>query len=273
MAKFFDQEVPDNVAKTSSDADTKDDPCRDIRLGLRFPKLAVVDDNTGFRETFAAPDGSSYAYALVAVPRQGMYRNLSSQDITILLPICLALRFLVSDDLTVKSVKMKPVAQQKNMFSRTIEVPLSQFADGDYHDGYKTRKYFKYVKGNDSWQIVIAWNIISNPPIPAGKSEGVHDRDKQEALRIKKLGIPIGDDRVIYSFSFDMRDREDKDEKGYFTNSHIRHKFEIREVKPKGQIYRFQNDGEYTTRIGDRSAYIKMLPSEVRAKYFPDDIE
>ena len=270
VAHFYQQEVPDNVAETSETTPNEDDPCRDIRLGLRFPKIKVVDDNTDFTETFAAPDGDRYAYALVAVPRMAMYRNLFNQDITILLPICLALRFLISDDLTIKRVKLKPVAQQKNMFSRTIEIPLSRTAGQDYHDGYKIRRF---VEGNYNWQITTAWNIISNPPIPANKSEGVHVRSKEEALRIKKLGIPIGDDRVISYFLFDMRDREDKDEKGYFTNSQIRHNFHIAGVKPRGQIYRFQNDNEYMSRIGDRGAYIKMLPAEVRTKYFPEDIE
>ena len=279
VAHFYQQEVPDSdVVETSSDTTTSDTdyestPCRDIKLGLRFPKIKVVDDNTEFKETFVAPDGNRYVYALVAVPRMAMYRNLFNQDITILLPVCLALRFLVSNDLTIKNVKMKPVAQQKNMFSRTIEISLSRTADEDYYDGYKTRRYVKYVKENERWEIMTAWNIVSNPPIPAGKSEGLHNRNKEEALRIKKLGIPIGDGRVIYSFSFDMRDREDKDEKGYFTNSYIRHQFAILEVKPKGQIYRFQNDSEYMSKKGDRGAYIKMLPAEVRRRYFPEDID
>ena len=69
-----------------------------------------------------------------------------------------------------------------------------------------------------------------------------------------------------------MRDLEDKDEKGYFTNSFIRHTFQIARTKPKGQIYRFQNDSEYMSRTGDRGAYIKMLPDEVRRRYFLEDI-
>ena len=272
VSKFFGQDVPeaDAVAEASGEAD-ESDPCRDIQQGLRFPQIEIVNDNAGFKETFPAPDGNRYAYALVAVLRTALLTNLYQRDTTALLPMCLAMRFLISGGITIKDVKIKPVAQQENMFSRTIEMPLlsvSEDADAGegYHDGYKTQAQFVNYRGYSEtrWRIGVAWNFISDPPKNPTTSDAVYTRNKEEALRMKNLGIPIGDSRVIYMFEFLIRDQE-----GALA---IDHHFRITGGNRRGPIERFRNWIDHHE-ITDSGGYIKMLPAEVRRRYFPEDIE
>ena len=268
VSKFFGQEVPDTeVAKTSEDAD-ESDPCRELQQGIRFPKIEIVNDNADFKETFAASDGNRYAYALVAVLRTALLTNLYQRDTTALLPMCLAMRFSISNNLTITDVKIKPVAQQENMFSRTIEMPLllaSAEAGAGYHDGYKTVAHLVNHRGylETLWTIRMGWNFISTPPKRSTWSEALHTEYKEEALRMKKLGIPIGDNRVVYSFEFLIRDQEDLPPIG--------HHFSIKGGNRRGVIERFRNAIDHHA-LTDSGGYIKMLPADVRQRYFPEDI-
>ena len=262
VAHFYQQEVPDNVAKTSDTTLDTDEsaPCRNLES--RFPEMDRVTDNLNYRQIFEL-EGKKYIYALFGLRRHWTTVNIIS-DKSIqnkkLFPSCAAVRFLLNDNHIPISVKVKPVAG--NQFSQTITSPP-----------FELNKYFhttskRYVRegevgsqpirhtvyhssiqmggGHFLWQVIVHKDYDFNYAF---------DNDKLHA----KAGVPIGDNSVIVFFMMNL-----------VKNKMGSHQWSIRLTRDR---FDFRDPFYSGSAGGVEGVYVDMSPTEVRRRYFPEDID
>ena len=274
-SKFMGQDVTeaDAVAETSGDLD-ESDPCREIRKADPYiiPRVETVEDNTEFKQTFDAPNGNTYAYALLAMTK---WRNTASKAPPDSVreeydtPSCVAIRFTIDNKIIPREFKVKPVAGHKNMFSETIISPRFDYSESRvgerYSDGWSLsgRTWDMWLEGPlgrlSNWHIRA--KSLDIPQSSYQRSLGGNPSSSLARLikRTLKKGIPIDERSVIYKLWFAV---EEGDSYETFYNWYIWYDPNDRPLRNR-----------YETGQKDNGVYVKMLPSEVRKRYFPEDIE
>ena len=274
-SKFFGQEVTETDVLSSETGETA--PCENINA--RFPKLKTVTDNTDYRQIFNI-GGEKYVYALLAVSKifawtnWEEYMSLSKEEKSNYmktlqeqqeheLPSCLAVRFLLNKELLPISIKIKTVAGYKHP---PIADPFTlALTIGDTDSGCRMG-YCKIIG--------IASGTEASDDEPPKANLGVlkdfdystfkipEDREgywAKIAERKKTLSIPIDDNHVISGMRLVLYDHPNK----YMGN--ISYNYSIQHGSARDP---FANET-----YNDQGVYIKMLPAEVRRRYFPEDIE
>ena len=247
MSKFFGQDVAE--ADAVAEASDADDPCIEIGKAEPYsnPKVDTVEDNTDFKKTFDAPDENVYVYALLAMAKSRNTKSKSPPESEIPqydTPSCVAIRFMFDKNLLPKEVKVKPVAGHENMFSKTITSPTIN------KEGRKWR---------ESGGVWAAW-IGDEWHFRLLRDFGANNWMKHDEMRMKrqiKKGIPISESSVIHKLRFPVKEGD-----SYETFYHL-------------TIWSMPNPIPFErSQMGyDKGAYVKMLPAEVRRRYFPEDIE
>jgi len=290
VSKFMGQKVADTTVASASDGS---DPCQDIRA-KRYDNLEIVDgDNADMTETFSAPNGN-YVYALVA------FQSWRIAD-----PGCFALRLLIDDNmLPVAAVGKAVNGEVSNPFKAS---PFSLFPQSgaysnprkisagsyrQYHAsprviyrlGYICDAGLEICNANNlesstyrqlPWDITVNSDFIFNYDISSYPEEdrsyirewNVVERHKYYGKRLSQSGIPIGAGRTISRISILVKDT---------TGDKLSYQWEItadREIYHRVPINEIFADNEFNDKHHrDTGVYLKMLPAEVRRRYFPEDL-
>ena len=276
-SKFFGQDVPeaDAVAAVSEEAD-ESDPCRELRntdyyssLGLQ---IETVEDNTEFKKTFSAPNGNTYAYALIAMvkqwsrPKTGPIKNpTQSEREEYSRPSCVAIRLTIDEKLMLKEVRIKPVAGHKNMFSETIILSAEQLAPiDDSWRRFGLTARLSYTDGSAPIPQTRGWRLWLRSldiPLPPGNPSAELKKHQEKTL---KKGIPFNEQNsVLYSFFFTVMEGDYE----------LLYYWELNDFPNPRPFMSSNRPGGAVNLVRDVGAYVKMLPSEVRRRYFPEDIE
>lgn len=237
------------------------DPCANIEIP--YPAIESVADNTEFREMFDAPDGDNYVYALLATRKPSPIANKTYPMRSSPIPIkffgasCVAVRLLVGDDLSIKELKIKPVAGP-NTFSEAITFPMVLSVDNrqDSNDDYYKFAIYEHDHDPPRVQIYIVtkFNLIERD---------FNRTTATTAVRVQQRGIPVGEEREDMAgrsqgsiFSIVFATPQD--------DSHVGHYWTIRKKSTIDPLYSSIPDT-------DDGVYIKMPPAKVRQKYFSED--
>lgn len=279
-SKFIGQDVieADAIAEASGDTD-ESDPCREIRKAEPYsnPKVETVEDNTGFKQTFDAPNGNVYAYALLAMAK---FRNTSlksphddsnlsqAEKLKYDTASCVAVRFTVDKKIIPREVKVKPVAGHENMFTETIISPRLNYNEsrvGDrYSDGWGLfGRTWRIRLSGPMGEAMSPWLVKANSlDIPQSSHQLSSDAPAASDLarfteRTQQKGIPINKRSVIHDLYFLVKEG----------NSY--------ETFYRWMIWSMPNPMPFErSKMGyDKGAYVNMLPAEVRRRYFPEDID
>ena len=274
VAYFYEQEVPDTeVAKTSEDTD-ESAPCRNLEG--RFPEMDRVTDNSNYKQIFEV-NGNKYVYALLGLRTPFFNTYTQSEPRNSLFPLCVAVRFYINDDLTPTKVKIKPVAG--GGFSEAISSPLLEITtfanttESKLHtvDTLEITEDTNYLVqsikskpkngnrySNRAWRIEV-YKYIN----PNFKTKLQRQSQVGKLVFPDKIGIPIGDDSVITSFEINPP------QKNFFGSR----KWALTDLLFYRILEHHFSDPFYGDREDKEGVYVNMSPTEVRARYFPEDIE
>jgi len=240
VVHFYEQEVPEadegDVVAAAPDTDDESDPCRDIQDGIKFPKVEVVDDNTAFKKIFDASDGSKYVYALVALSAQvGEY------------PLCIGMRFMLNNKLLPKEVKIKQIAGYETIFTEPITISLPHLRENKATAGAFTKHRISSKEKYGS-EFFIASEFNFNPEYWG-----------EQAKKKSQRGIPIGSEQVIFSIELIIETQE----------TPLRYIWRIA-TYDSGEVPFHRHGGVSSNR--DLGIYVNISPTEVRQRYFPEDL-
>ena len=268
VVHFYEQEVPEGEADAvaeAPDADDESDPCRNVSAGLRFPRLDAVKDNSNYTQIFEL-EGKKYVYALLGLRKH--WRNEGPYEA--ILASCVAVRFLLNDNFLPTRVKVKPAAN--NTFSEPLISPLLAVSEGRpvrarlkanrpehiNHYGYSSK--YESSDKKISWIIGVAKDFDFNYTVSRseGSTEGYF---KDSSMLTAKWGIPIGNDGVIGSFSMQIQS-------GSYTGPRF---WSVGAIRPNSVVRSDPFYGEYGEK-GAKGVYVNMSPTEVRQRYFPEDL-
>ena len=276
VAYFHGREVPETeVAVTTEDTD-ESVPCRNLEG--RFPEMEQVTDNTNYRQIFEI-DGKKYVYAVLGLRKRGVYIYAGNAPKKSLYPSCVAVRFLLNSNLTPIQVKIKPVVS--NDFSEPITSPPLEVSVtvNTESDGLKKASittaitedtnYLTYyassapkngnVHSNRSWVIVVYKYVSQNYKDKIRRAS----QGRGEVLFPNKTGIPIGNDSFISYFHVILPGNYGDVQKWEVSGGIFSRKFKADFRDP------FYSESPTTV----DGVYVNMSPTEVRRRYFPEDIE
>ena len=286
-SKFFGQEVSNRNQELAMAG-----PCQHL-VARRYHDIDVVDgDNVELKETFDAPDGGSYVYALMAFARMNPVSHpINGLPTDYNDPACLAVRLFVNEELNPENIKIKPISGPKNMFSKTIESRLdfsgSYTSDTSSSPMYppSTLSFFNNstclaratcneLNRNKTRQVDMVskfqfdFDVTGLHPITVRRFKGGLER-------LSKSGIPIGDDRVIRRIRITNKEptpihKQSPQDVTFIYYWNIGQYEGIRKSILELFNFDFWSDHAIANEYG---AYVKMLPAEVRRRYFPEDIE
>ena len=237
------------------------DPCEEIETP--YPAIEVVDDNTEFREMFDAPDGDNYVYALLATRKPSPIASETYPMRASPIPIkffgasCVAIRVLVGDDLSIKELKIKPVAGPNN-FSEAIIFPMVLSVDNRQDSNNNFYRFAIYQHDREPPHariyVVTKFNL---------RERDFNRMGATTAVRVQQRGIPIGEEREdmagrsqgsMFSIFFATL-KDDYQVSHYWT------------IHKKGTLDPLYSNIPDT----DDGIYIKMPPAKVRQRYFSED--
>ena len=279
-----EEEEADAVAAVTEDAD-ESEPCLEIATA-RNPDIEAVDDNAEFKETFEAPGGGKYAYALLAMRKARMYgatpEQLQNRQTLVgyQLPSCVAVRFLLGnlpseEKMLPQKMMAKPVSGHEVMFSDPITSPLLTFDNSVsyFFDIVRNLTFYHY---NDPSELTAnrrkqgAWNWadwrIDTITGPADFTQVSPVQQIRTGIpRMLKTGIPIGNETVIQRIWMPIQE----------DNLLVVYNWKIHYSSPNN--YPIDNlvygHGGVQWAYADKGIYINMSPTEVRRRYFPEDID
>ena len=272
VVHFYEQEVPESVAQDEDEAATPIQPeddslpliCQDIKAGIIYPNLSeTVTDNVNLKKVFDAPDGGRYIYALLALVRKHRYLPEDPEPVEYNYPWCAAVRFHLDDNLWPTEVKIKPVAwfhRHKYAFSEpvTISFPF-------YHERSSWAETNERCLGEKE--------ILCNVPSEAGSyifvNSGVPTSQTKldfwlEVAKSKmRMCIPITDDKVICKLNIITQEGK---------QTRVSHFEFIEATGIQGGIKHAMAFSQARHNRNNHGAYINISPTEVRQRYFPEDL-
>ena len=270
VVHFYEQEVPEadeadeaDAVAAASDTDDESVPCRNLES--RLPEMEHVTDNSKYRQIFEL-EGKKYVYALLGLQKTAMTVFIGNTEKKNLFPSCVAVRFLLNDSLIPTRVKIKPVVS--NDFSEPITSPLLESykvthpASWGEHTHYLHYHSFKLRDGGNKHSTPL-WSIYVHKDFDPNHISDLRTRaeGRGKLMAPDKVGIPIGDNGVIVKFQVKLTT----------TNFTATQKWEIQSLSPITQ-YNF-SDPFYSDDPNEvDGVYINMSPTEVRQRYFPEDL-
>ena len=272
VVHFYEQEVPELVAQNEDEAPTstqnEDDSlpliCQDIKAGIIYPNLSeTVTDNAKQKQTFDAPDGGRYIYALLALVRNKRFLPEDPEPVEYNYPWCAAVRFLLDDNLWPTEVKIKPVAwfhRHKYAFSEPVTISFPFFHERpSWAETNERCLGEKEILCNVPSKAGSYLFVYSGVPTPVSKQDYWLEVAKSKV----RMCIPITDDKVICKLHITTQEGKQK----------MRSYFELRQAPGipggfKHAMAFYQSSHERN----NHGAYINMSPTEVRQRYFPEDL-
>ena len=273
VASFFGQEVPEAVTQTEPAADDDDTAevdesdslplvCQDIKAGVIYPNTSeTVTDNTELRKLFDAPNGGSYVYSLLALVRTRPYLSTRHAPAEAFYPWCTAVRFRIDENMWPTEVKLKPVAwfhRHKDMSSDVLTVSLPHYHEANGYAETKMRFYLDTKRSEVRAEPYIIVNSgVNNPARTIGGYWELVVRSKA------RMCIPITDGRVICGLGIATQ------EGGHKMGS----LFDIAQAPGIKGGFKHARAFDQNNHIrNNHGMYINMSPTEVRQRYFPEDI-
>ena len=280
VSKFFGQDVPEADAV----AEALDHPCGDMEDRYTSFDDIIVKDNTSHKQIFDL-DGKKYVYALLGVAKlvnSGKesdpdlnYWNLSASEKARIVaeqsegyqkykqherPSCIAIRFLINDDLLPVTMKIKTVdgfeyPQTISPSSLKIDTRKATTCFPGYCDMALLNDEGLHMSGGN-WSVNVLRNFDFTRFVE-GDSSGYWQKIYK---RKPQVGIPIGDGSVITRLFLKLYEYPVIYSDLYYTWGIFPN------PNPNNPFYDFNG------RHIDHGVYVNMLPEEVRRRYFPEDI-
>lgn len=286
MSKFFGQDVPeaDAVAEGSEETDDSS-PCGDMEHRYAQFDDITVTDNISYRQIFDIKE-KKYVYALLGMIKIGSssgpeHQALSeeekaeySKDVKEIdkaghkRPSCVAIRFLLDENLLPVTMKIKTIdgfnyPQTISPSSLKIDARKIPYCNPKISGSYCDRVYLNdeglYMSGGN-WSVEVLRNFNFSTSIE-GDSSG---RWARHYKRHKQVGIPIGNDSVITRLFLKLYEEPSK----YSYMSSIYYGWKLWNGPNSTPFASF-----FDVRDVDHGLYVKMSPTEVQRRYFPEDIQ
>ena len=278
-SKFFGQEVPeaDAIAEASGDID-ESSPCGDMENRYAQFDDITVTDNTDYRQIFEL-DGKKYIYALIGTVKIGSGSS-SNHELSEVekaeytkysnemskaghrRPSCIAIRFLIDENFLPVTMKTKTVAgfeYPQSISPSSLKIDTRKTPN--CIDGYCNQALLNdeglYMSGGH-WSVKVLKNFNFTP-----RAVDPRGRWAKHYKRHKQAGIPIGNDSVITRLFLKLYEYP--------------HKYSyISSVYYGWRLWRLPNPKSFESPFNlqdvDHGIYVKMSPTEVRRRYFPEDM-
>ena len=174
---------------------------------------------------------------------------------------------MLNNNLLPTKVKVKPVAN--NTFSEPLSSPILAVSEGTPQKALLGRnepehiEFYSYsskyeLSDKVTWNIRIAKNFDFNyvADYREGATSGYF---KDKRMLMAKWGIPIGNDGVIIQFAMGP-------------TGITRQYWNVDDMRPRSKVRSDPFYGKYGE-LGAKGVYVNMSPTEVRQRYFPEDIQ